>query len=507
MLWAGQAWGGVIVAQLLSERATAIIPLDLFRRGLQALESDAKPLTLVGLTAAQVLGGAALGALYAWVARPSMRARIAGASALAVVIWLALSFVAAPLGNAGIFARDVERVGATQASFILAALLYGVLSAALVPPTVAAVANPARRRLLGQAVVGSIALLSAIYIGRYTSDLRRKNARIGTTLGEGEATAQQPAVTAGTANGGTAPNETFAFAGMPPIVTPTSQFYIVSKNFVDPKVDASGWTLDISGLVSNPLSLSYTDLTQRASQEFTATLECISNPTGGDYISTGVWRGFPLAVLLEEAGLQDGVYDIELRAADGYLESIPLAKALDPRVMVAHTLNGEPLPDAHGKPARLIVPDIFGMKNVKWLTSIAAVDSDTMGYWQDRGWSDDATVVTMSRIDTVKNDAKLPVGQPVMLGGIAFAGARGVSRVEVSLDGGKTWDDATLNDRPAPLAWRLWKYQFTPAAIGTLTLTVRATDGNGVQQVSAKRETLPDGATGYHTKKMNIVVA
>jgi DMSO/TMAO reductase YedYZ molybdopterin-dependent catalytic subunit len=506
MLWAGRSWGGAIVAQLLSDRMTAIIPLKVFDRALSALESDAKPFTLAGLTIAQVALGALGGAAYARVARSGARARLAGGATLALVVWLLLNLVAAPLGNVGVFAKDLERgVGATQATFILAAVIFGALTALCLPLPAFALphaTDAGRRRLLTVGALGAPAFISTIYIGRYVQELRGRNARINDTV----ATTAPPAPATNAPASAPQPAPTgFAFAGMPPEVTPVDQFYIVSKNFVDPKVDAGSWMLEVSGLVNTPLRLSYTDLTNRPSTEFTSTLECISNEVGGHFMSNGVWQGFPLATLLDEAGLQDGVYDIELHGADGYVESIPLEKARDPQVMVVHTLDGQPLPDEHGKPARLIVPNIYGMKNVKWLTRIVAVKTDVIGYWEDRGWSDVATVQLMSRIDAPKSGTKAPVGQPLRVGGVAFAGQRGIAAVEVSLDGEKTWQMAELDDAPSPLTWRLWAYTFTPTQTGKLSVTVRATDRLGNLQDATERDTLPDGATGYHAISLKVV--
>jgi DMSO/TMAO reductase YedYZ molybdopterin-dependent catalytic subunit len=291
---------------------------------------------------------------------------------------------------------------------------------------------------------------------------------------------------------------------MPQEITPTDEFYVVSKNFQDPSVDTSSWTLEVGGLVVQPLTLSYSDIVARESVEFTSTLECISNSVGGNYISTAIWRGFPLVELLREAGLQDGIVDIELHAADGYVESIPLAEALAEDTMVVHTMNGEPLTDEHGAPARLIVPGIFGMKNVKWLTRVIAVDKDIQGFWQERGWSDAAPVVTMSKVSTPRAGTDLAAGQPFRTGGVAFAGDRGIERVEVSFDGGVSWQDAELAEPLSPLAWRLWAIDHLPATTGVLWITVRATDGTGEVQTSEERDTLPDGATGYHKIRVDV---
>lgn len=496
MLWAGDAWGGVILAQLLSDRMTGIIPTSLFGQALGALESNAKPLTLAGLTILQVVFGAMIGVLYARVVRREVADRLAGAFVLSVAIWALLSFVAAPLGEVGVLAFDAPGdLWRTQVTFVLAAVLFGVLLAAFVPWPMAWAGERdeldlQRRRLMQFAGLGALvlpALWSAGYVGREVQRLRAKGVspelRTTTAVDEGP----------------------FAFAGMPREITPKDEFYVVSKNFQDPHVDSADWTLEVDGLVDTPLSLSYSDLLLRESVEFTSTLECISNSIGGRYISTAQWRGFPLVTLLREAGLQEGIVDLELHAADGYVESIPLTEALAEDTMIVHTMNGEPLNDEHGAPARLIVPGIFGMKNVKWLTKIVAVNEDIQGFWQERGWSDVATVVTMSKISTPRAGTDLPVGQPFRAGGVAFAGDRGIQRVEVSFDGGVTWQDAQLSEPLSPLAWRLWSIEHIPTTTGLLWISVRATDGTGEVQTAEERSSLPDGATGYHQIRTKIV--
>ena len=496
MLWAGSTWSGAILAQLLSDRMTGIIPTSLFGQALGALESNAKPLALAGLTIAQVAGGATTGAVYSRFAGRGITSRLAGGVVLSFAIWALLSLVAAPIGEVGLLARDAPgEVWRTQAPFILAAVLFAVLVVAFVPWPMMSQEDSVepdgqRRRLIQAAGLGALALpalWSTVYVGREVQQLREKGVspkpRTRTTAGAGP----------------------FAFAGMPLEITPTDEFYVVSKNFQDPTVDRSSWTLEIGGMVDSPLRLSYSDLIARESVEFISTLECISNPIGGNYISTATWQGFPLIELLREAGMHDGIVDIELHAADGYIESIPLAEALAEDTMVVHTMNGEPLNDEHGAPARLIVPGIFGMKNVKWLTKVIAVDEDIKGFWQERGWSDPAPVVTMSKIATPRAGDHIPVGQPFMAGGVAFAGDRGIQRVEVSFDGGATWRDAQLSEPLSPLAWRLWAIEHTQMTTGVQWITVRATDETGGVQTAEDRPTLPDGATGYHQIRTNVM--
>jgi DMSO/TMAO reductase YedYZ molybdopterin-dependent catalytic subunit len=243
----------------------------------------------------------------------------------------------------------------------------------------------------------------------------------------------------------------------------------------------------------------------RESQDIDATLECISNTVGGTYISNTVWTGFPLRELLEEAGIQEGVVDIKMEAADGYSESIPLAEAMQPDTMLVYLMDGQMLTDKHGFPLRLIVPNIFGMKNVKWITRIDAVNEDFQGYWQERQWSDVATVVTMSRIDIPKRGYKAALGETVPIGGVAFAGDRGISKVEVSVDAGQTWHEAQLSDVPSTRTWRLWRYDHLAVRTGIHNVLVRATDGDGIPQDSEERDPLPDGATGYDSDWFEVL--
>src|SRR5438093_6125432 len=227
------------------------------------------------------------------------------------------------------------------------------------------------------------------------------------------------------------------------------------------------------------------------------TLECISNPVGGDLISTAKWIGVRVPELLARAGVQKEAFDLVMTSVDGYTDSVPVAKALEPTTLVAVGMNGDVLPLEHGFPARMLIPDIYGMKNVKWVTRLTLENYDYRGYWQDRGWSDIAVVVTNARIDTPVGAVKWS-GGPVRVAGIAFAGARGIQQVEVSTDQGRTWNVATLGREVNPTTWRRWYFDWTPAAPGEARLMARAVDGKSVTQVSRPAEPYPSGATGYH---------
>lgn len=284
-----------------------------------------------------------------------------------------------------------------------------------------------------------------------------------------------------------------AILRLEPRRTSASDFYTIDTALFDPVVDAETWRLEIGGLVGRGFELAYDELTATPSVTFDSTLECISNEIGGDLISTGRWVGVPLRTLLERARVGDGVLEVVSTSVDGYADSMPIDVAMRETSIVAFGLDGRPLPTAHGFPARLLVPGRYGMKQPKWLRSIELVDRPFEGYWERRGWSKAAIVKTMSRIDAATAD-----GAERVVAGVAFAGDRGISRVEVSLDDGATWHDADLEAPLSPLTWRRWRYRFaTNAGSGTTTIVVRGTDGEGETQTQLVADPHPDGASGY----------
>lgn len=277
-------------------------------------------------------------------------------------------------------------------------------------------------------------------------------------------------------------------------VTPNADFFEVSKNPFDPQVDATRWRLEIGGMVENPLSFTFEEIKSLPAVEEYATLACISNQVGGDLIGNALWRGVRLKDLLAEARLKEGVVDIVLTAADDYRDSISIERALQDGTILVYEMNGEQLTSSHGFPVRLIVPGIYGMKNVKWIKRIEAVDYDFKGYWQRRGWDDRAEYQTMSRIDAPDGN----VSGTTQLAGIAFAGDRGISKVEVSTDGGKTWEEAEVKEPLSRNSWVLWHREWSPQSKGDHIIVVRATDWRGVVQTSRYARPDPAGSTGYH---------
>ncbi len=292
--------------------------------------------------------------------------------------------------------------------------------------------------------------------------------------------------------------------GLPPEVTPNSQFYLVSKNppGFDPVIDAAKWRLEVAGR-GGPMRLSYQELRALPSVERFHTLECISNEVGGNLIGNAKWRGVPLRTVLEMAGTDVTARKVVFRCADGYTESILTADALRPDTLLAFEMNGEPLPSKHGFPVRLLVGGLYGMKNPKWITRIEPADHH-LGYWEQRGWTDEAVVKTMSKFTTPAAGAAVRAGQPVQLGGVAYAGSRGTRAVEYSVDDGRTWLPARVRPALGPHTWVLWNADWTPPGPGTYPLRVHSQDGSGQWQAVEETPTLPDGASGLHRVRVQV---
>lgn len=289
--------------------------------------------------------------------------------------------------------------------------------------------------------------------------------------------------------------------GLSPEVTPNDKFYRISKNLFDPVVKVDKWSLDIKGMVERPLRLAYDGLKILPAVQQYTTLECISNEVGGDLISNALWKGVRLKELLDKAGVKSKAKKVVFTCADGYSTGIPLTKALHPDTILAYEMNGVPLPTDHGFPLRLINPGHYGMKNPKWITGIELTDRDYKGYWETRGWSDQARVKTMSRIDVPVGGSSTKAGKQ-FIAGIAFAGDRGIQQVEVSTDDGRTWQKAVVKKALSPYTWVLWAFEWElskePTMHGRLLVKVRATDGKGQVQTAEVAPPLPDGASGLH---------
>jgi DMSO/TMAO reductase YedYZ molybdopterin-dependent catalytic subunit len=468
--------------ELLSEWFVSITPPRVFAVVLGVLQAYAKPLLFVSLLIAQVILGGALGVLYTLLLEPVpyyKEPRWPRGILFGLVLWLLTVMVAVPIAGGGFLGSSMAT---GQADFLAAIfvpyMVYGwFLTSAyqdLTQRVTLETSSSGRRYFLKWATMGMLALALGGYAARLFAE-------------------RGPSTTVG----GIASGE------MPTPLTSNKQFYVVSKNVIDPQLSPVGWELRVEGLVEEPYTLTYDELTALPWVEETITLECISNPVGGDLIGNAVWRGVPLKDILERAGLRPEVVDIASFAEDGYSESLTKEKALEPQVLLAYLMNGEPLSFKHGFPARLMIPGLYGEKCIKWLNKLEAVDRDYLGFWPQQGWSDTAEIKTTSQI-RVPEGGRLRTGE-ILVGGIAFSGDKGISKVEFSPDNGETWLPATLQDPLSPYTWVLWTSTWLPSETGRTWMQVRATDGQGRKQVvDAPFSTFPDGATGLHSVRLTI---
>jgi DMSO/TMAO reductase YedYZ molybdopterin-dependent catalytic subunit len=297
--------------------------------------------------------------------------------------------------------------------------------------------------------------------------------------------------------------------GMPKLITPASTFYLIDTALSSPRIDVNDWTLSVKGAVDNPVEFSYKDLLGMSTREADITLSCVSNTVGGGLVSNGRWTGVLLSDVLAEAGMsRDKITNASRqlvgRSVDGFTTGFKTEIALDGRnALVAFGLNGSELPVKHGYPVRLVIPGLYGyVSATKWLTEIELTNWNFDAYWIQRTWSKEGPIKTQSRIDTISAGDNLSSGKNP-IGGIAWAPHRGIEKVEVSTDGGETWNTARLAKQLAEDTWRQYVYDWE-AKPGDYTIQVRATDGNGETQTASKAPPHPSGATGYHTIDVTV---
>jgi len=287
-------------------------------------------------------------------------------------------------------------------------------------------------------------------------------------------------------------------------VTSNADFYRIDTALAIPQVDPDTWHLKVHGRVRTPLTLSYQDLLARPLIERYVTLTCVSNEVGGDLIGNARWLGVRLADVLAEAGPLPGADQVVGRSVDGFTTGAPTEVLMDGRdALLAVGMNGVPLPIEHGFPVRLVVPGLYGyVSATKWLTELELTSfHDFSAYWIPRGWAAEAPIKTESRIDTPRGGSRPRAGK-VTVAGVAWAQHRGISKVEVQVDGGP-WQVATLGAVPSVDTWRQWSYDWT-ATPGKHRLTVRATDNSGTVQTPRIAPPEPDGATGWHSVSVDV---
>src|SRR4051812_15918863 len=330
--------------------------------------------------------------------------------------------------------------------------------------------------------------------------------------GTADATAVSPEELALAARNHGMPLEALAYD-----VTPVGMHYLLTHYDV-PQVDAATWTLEVDGAVEQPMSLSLADLRERPEVTQEITFECagngralldprpISQPWLLEAVGTGSWTGTSLAGLLAEAGVPEGAVEVLFtgldRGVEGDVEqtfqrSLPLAEAFRDEVLLAWGLNGGPLPPQHGFPLRLGVRGWYGMTNVKWLSRITILDAPFDGYQNARGYrirqDADEEGTPLSRMAV--RSLMVPPGIPDFatrrrfaplaeqtIEGRAWSGEGSVQAVEVSDDGGATWEPADVTPATGPYAWSRWTFRWRPRDAGDYELCCRATDSAGNRQ-------------------------
>ena len=450
--------------QLLNEPLLALLPGFVFGFLIDTLQHAGKVVEELGLVLAMII---ALGLLAAASALASLRWKSQYLPfAFAGFAWVVVVAVLLPIANQGLLG-----LGGGPATPIIWAALFAIYAVVLqyggqAPPAF----DGGRRRVLSAVPVGiglvSVAALAYELVpGWYKAIFT--------------------------------PPES-GLTGASPAITPVGHFYVVSKNFTDPIVDGPSWRLHVGGMVDQPRTFSLDELRALPATSEYVTLECISNDVGGELMSTGAFTGVSLASLVAVAAPQSRATWVGFKSRDGYTESLPLSTIqASPEILVAYDLDGAPLPAAHGFPARILIPGHYGMKGPKWLDEIELGTQETRGYWEQQGWDHNAVVRTTSRIDSPRDGDIVHLGA-IDLAGVAFAGTRGITKVEVSTDGGSTWSAASLDAPLSNLTWTLWHASWTPSREGAYRLVVRATDGAGKMQDNGSAPSYPSGATGYH---------
>jgi DMSO/TMAO reductase YedYZ molybdopterin-dependent catalytic subunit len=451
--------------------------------------SNDKTALLIGIGTVLLAIAVALG-----IAGAAGRWKVAAAGLLGLGILGVVTALSRPAGDVADAVPALIGTGAAAATF---AALRAPLTAGddAGPTTVASPPGPVdRRRFLVTAGAGVVVAAVAGGAGRllarrFRADASRAAVRIPTPAGVG--------ATPGGVN--------LDVPGLPPFITPNDRFYRVDTAILVPSLTAEDWRLRVHGMVDREIELTYAQLVARPLIERDITLTCVSNEVGGPYAGNARWVGAPLRDLLEDAGVHAGADQIVSRSIDGFTAGTPTGVAMDGRdAMLAVSMNGEPLPLAHGFPVRMVVPGLYGyVSATKWVVDLELTTFRSVAaYWVQRYWSDHGPIKTESRIDTPTSGAQLRAG-PVPVAGVAWAQHTGIDGVQLRVDGG-TWIEARLAVEDTIDTWRQWVVPWNATA-GDHTLEVRAIDRSGAVQTADRTDPFPDGATGHHTIVVRVV--
>jgi DMSO/TMAO reductase YedYZ molybdopterin-dependent catalytic subunit len=266
------------------------------------------------------------------------------------------------------------------------------------------------------------------------------------------------------------------------LTTSPDELYVTQYDYNNtPKIDASTWSLKVDGLVDSPMTFDYATVKAFPSFEEKRSLECIGNPLGGNLIGDVLWKGFDIQEILKQVKIKSTATHARFEAADGYSTSVALEWITQPNVMMAYEMDGQPLTTVHGFPLRILMPGLYGQKMPRWITHIEFIDHYFQGYWESGGWSDVASVQTNSIIAQPTDGYTTKAGATLAIEGVAWAGKRKITKVEVQIDGGP-WMPTTLVQGKSPLEWTQWYITWAAPAPGHYTIAVRATDETGFVQ-------------------------
>jgi DMSO/TMAO reductase YedYZ molybdopterin-dependent catalytic subunit len=318
-------------------------------------------------------------------------------------------------------------------------------------------------------------------------------------------------------------NLEFPISELREAIVPNEHFFVRS-HFDVPDVDVKAWRLKVEGAVDKPLELSLDEIASLPSRTLTATLECAGNGRvhivppvpglqwGQGAVGNAEWGGVQLAAILDKAGLKNSAVEVVLEGVDKgqvnldpkspgpihFARSLPIEKAKKDEVLLAYKMNGETLPASHGYPLRVVVGGWYGMASVKWLSRIIVTDKPFKGFWQTLDYTYFERrdgLPTLKPVTVMQPKAILSrpglheviaAGKPFRFFGAAWAGERPVAKVDVSLDGGKTWHAAKLLADPKPFQWVLWEYVWEKPAKGAASIVARATDDAGATQPATR---------------------
>jgi len=284
----------------------------------------------------------------------------------------------------------------------------------------------------------------------------------------------------------------------PAFITPVEEYFDLSIGN-KPPIDSEAYRLKISGAINNPASYSLAELRNMEMIEQTLTVECIENQTNGGLIGTAIWKGFNIYGLLENLGIQEGVSFVKYICADGYFTYNTLEELKNSHVLGALYMNDEPIPQKFGFPLRIIFPGYYGVRQPGWVVEIALMGSGTRDFWgetQFLNWHTDSSMTVDSKIFFPANRDTLTLGENVRIGGAAY-GSKRISRVEITLDDGRSWIPASkVEETDQDYVWVFWEVNYTPLSSGSLTIRSRAVAGDGRIQARDDTEYL-DGTNSW----------